>query len=518
MANIVAKVGDIEPEDPQFSDPFSKSWDELKEYRGIQTNFKRRTSRAVKGYMEDSKGRPTGKDDAGAKAITARLGKGYGTFDVIQPPYDLVELANFYDTNFANHAAIDTKVENIVGLGYDIKTTRSTESKMEELTGDKLDFTRRKIERVKQDLFDWLENLNNAATFTGTMERVITDMLATGNGYLEVGRTVTGEIGYLGHVPAPTMRVRRLHDGYIQLVADRVVYFRNFGATNENTVTDDPRPNEIIHLKEYSPLNTYYGIPDVIAALQAIKGDQFASQYNIDYFENKAVPRYIVTVKGAQLSPESEERLFRFLQTGLKGQNHRTLYVPLPSDADGNKVDFEMHPVENTVQDGSFKDYRKQNRDDILMAHQVPLSKLGGIDGGAIAASISQDRTFKEQVTRPVQRHLNKVINTMIREKTDVVELAFKEATLTDEVALSQINERYLRNKAVTPNEVREMIGLPQIKGGDKMIDLSPQQSANARSQASGNTARQRERTNEQSDGPAAIEGRNPKGEGSKTD
>ena len=517
MANIVAKVGDLEPEDPQFSDPFAKSWDELKEYRGIQTNFKRRTSRVVKGYMEDSKGRPTGKNDAGAKAITARLGKGYGTFDVIQPPYDLVELANFYDTNFANHAAIDTKVENIVGLGYDIKTTRSTESKMEELTGDKLDFTRRKVERVKQDLFDWLEGLNNAATFTGTMERVMTDMLATGNGYLEVGRTVTGEIGYLGHVPAPTMRVRRLHDGYIQLVADRVVYFRNFGATNENTVTDDPRPNEIIHLKEYSPLNTYYGIPDVIAALQAIKGDQFASQYNIDYFENKAVPRYIVTVKGAQLSPESEERLFRFLQTGLKGQNHRTLYVPLPSDNDGNKVEFDMHPVENTVQDGSFKDYRKQNRDDILMAHQVPLSKLGGIDGGAIAASISQDRTFKEQVTRPVQRHLNKVINTMIKEKTDLVELAFKEATLTDEVALSQINERYLRNKAVTPNEVREMIGLPQIKGGDAMIDLSPQQSANARSQASGNTERQRERTNQQSDGVATIDGRNPKGEGPKT-
>ena len=52
----------------------------------------------------------------------------------------------------------------------------------------------------------------------------------------------------------------------------------------------------------------------------AIKGDQFAAQYNIDYFENKAVPRYIVTVKGAQLSPESEERLFRFLQTGLRGK------------------------------------------------------------------------------------------------------------------------------------------------------------------------------------------------------
>mgnify|MGYP001481202847 FL=1 len=63
------------------------------------------------------------------------------------------------------------------------------------------------------------------------MEQVVTDMLATGNGYLEVGRTLSGEIGYLGHVPAPTMRVRRMHDGYIQLVADRVVYFKNFGAS-----------------------------------------------------------------------------------------------------------------------------------------------------------------------------------------------------------------------------------------------------------------------------------------------
>ena len=365
---------------------------------------------------------------------------------------------------------------------------------------------------------EWLEGLNNDSTFTGTMERVYTDMLATGNGYIEIGRTTTGEIGYVGHIPAPTVRVRRMHDGYVQIVGDKVVYFRKFGATNPNPVTQDPRPNEIIHLSEYSPLNTYYGIPDVISAIMAIKGDQFAAQYNIDYFENKAVPRYIVTVKGAQLSPESEERLFRFLQTGLKGQNHRTLYVPLPSDNDGNKVEFDMHPVENTVQDGSFKDYRKQNRDDILMAHQVPMSKLGGVDASAIAASIAQDRTFKEQVTRPVQRHLHKIINQIIREKTDVIQLAFKEATLTDEVALSQIHERYLRNKAMTPNEVREILGLPQAKDGDKMVELSPQQQANARQNAEGDSARQRERTNAQSDGPATIDGRNPKGEGPKTE
>ncbi len=520
-SNIIAKFDDFEPEGPEFSDPFQKSWDEVKDMRGLDTNFKRRTTRIVKGYMEDSKGSPTGHGDSTIKSINHKYNKhtkGYSILDVVQPPYDLTELANFYDTNFANHAAIDAKVENIVGMGYDWKLTSATMQKLEELTGEKLDFTHRKIERLKAQMEDWIEGLNNSSTFTGTMERVFTDMLATGNGYLEVGRTTSGEIGYLGHIPAPTMRVRRLHDGYMQIVADKVVYFRNFGATNPNPVTDDPRPNEIIHLKEYSPINTYYGIPDVISALQAIKGDQFASQYNIDYFENKAVPRYIVTVKGAQLSPESEERLFRFLQTGLRGQNHRTLYVPLPSDADGNKVEFDMHPIENTVQDGSFKDYRKQNRDDILMAHQVPLSKLGGVDGSALAAALSQDRTFKEQVTRPAQRHLQKVIYNITREKTDVIQLAFKEATLTDEVALSQIHERYLRNQAMTPNEVRENLGLPARKEGDKMVDLSPKTQANQRQNAAGTSERQRERVNEQSDGPATIEGRNPKGEGARVE
>jgi hypothetical protein len=146
------------------------------------------------------------------------------------------------------------------------------------------------------------------------------------------------------------------------------------------------------------------------------------------------------------------------------------------------------------------------------------LSKLGGVDGGSLAGSLSQDRTFKEQVTRPVQRHLNKIINTIIKEKTDLVEIRFMEATLTDEVALSQINERYLRNQAVTPNEVRESIGLPQIRGGDEMIVVGGQTAANQRSTAAGTSERQRERDAGQSDGLATLEGRNAQGEGRRVE
>jgi HK97 family phage portal protein len=313
------------------------------------------------------------------------------------------------------------------------------------------------------------------------------------------------------------MRVRRLRDGYVQVIANKVVYFRNFGAKNINYITDDPRPNEIIHIKEYSPLNTFYGVPDVMAAMASILGDQLASQYNIDYFNNKAVPRYIVTLKGAQLTQEAEDKLFRFLQTGLKGQSHRTLYIPLPGDTESNKVEFKMEPIENEPQEGSFAQYRQQVRDDILVAHQVPLSKLGGSDASNLAASLAQDRTFKEQVARPAQRNLEKILNKIIREKTDILELKFNELTLTDELAQSQIITNYVKNQIMSPNEAREILNLAERSDGDEMVTPTPRQAADANANNQQNRTRDGERQQAQADNTATTQGRNPKGEGRRS-
>jgi PBSX family phage portal protein len=507
-------------------DPFNKTWDELKALSGLDNNFKRRASRiattpiakgeATPQYMDSALAVRSGKDGAKSKEINPGIiyRNGYGLFDVITPPWNLYELASFYDTSFANHAAIDAKVENIVGLGYDFEISPRTMLKLEAAQAKTAENARKRIERAKVELTDWLESLNQEDSFTTIMEKVYTDVQATGNGYIEVGRTVKGQIGYIGHIPSVTMRVRRLRDGFVQVIGNKVVYFRNFGATNPNPVTADNRPNEIIHFREYSPLNTFYGVPDIISAITALQGDMLASQYNIDYFSNKAVPRYVVTLKGAKLSGEAEDKMFRFLQTGMKGQNHRTLYIPLPGDSDTNKVEFKMEPIENGVQEGSFEKYRKQNRDDILVAHQVPLSKLGGSDSSAIAAALAQDRTFKEQVARPAQRELEKPINKIIREQTDILQFKFNELTLTDEIAQSQILERYVKNQIMLPNEARTILRMPQRDGGDQPLDLKPQQSADA----TANRERDSQRTNNNSDSSSTVSGRNPKGEGRKSD
>jgi PBSX family phage portal protein len=528
---IGASVPEIPNEEDLFKgqDPFYKSWDDLKLFSNLDANFKRRATRIAKTlqmppteqYLASSGAVRTGQDGAKSKEINPGdvFRNGYGLFDVITPPWNLYELANYYDTSFANHAAIDAKVENIVGLGYDFHISKRTMMRLEAQDNtDSVDRARKRIERAKVEMREWLEDLNRDESFTNVLTKFYTDVQATGNGYLEIGRTINGAIGYVGHIPSTTMRVRRLRDGYVQIIGNKIVYFRNFGATNPNPVTTDPRPNEIIHYKEYSPLNTFYGVPDIMSAITSLHGDQLASQYNLDYFGNKAVPRYVITLKGAKLSADAEDKMFRFLQTSLKGQSHRTLYIPLPGDTENNKVEFNMQPIENNVQEASFKEYRKQNRDDILIAHQVPLSKIGGGDSTSIANALAQDRTFKEQVSRPAQTNLEKMINKIVKEKTDIIEFKFEELTLTDEIAQSQILERYVRNQIMVPNEAREMLGLPQRSDGDDPFVMSPRQATDARANSSQTRSRDIDRANSQSDGPATLDGRNPQGEGSSTE
>lgn len=254
------------------------------------------------------------------------------------------------------------------------------------------------------------------------------------------------------------------------MVSNKVKFFRNFGdLETPDPIGNDPAPNEIIHLKKYSPTNQFYGVPDIVAAQQAIVGNEFAARFNLDYFENKAVPRYVIIAKGANLSTPGRQNLLEFFETGLKGKNHRTLFVPLPADDSERKTSFEMKPIEAGTQDSSFVNYRKGNLSDILMAHRVPINKVSVSEGVSLAASRDADKTFKEQVCRPEQKIFEKKLAKIINEKTDIYNLKLNELSLTDEDTKSKIHERYLRFGVLVPNDVRvgEM-GKEALENGDK--------------------------------------------------
>ncbi len=138
------------------SDPFSQNVEIVKSYDGMSHNFKRRMARNLnKAY--------TGVENTRSKQLFPEqdMVTAYGLFDVVIPPYNLDELAFFFDNSFANHAAIAAKVSNIVGLGYGFENTESTTARLEEAgSEDQLMRAQRKIQRLKAQLGEWLESLN----------------------------------------------------------------------------------------------------------------------------------------------------------------------------------------------------------------------------------------------------------------------------------------------------------------------------------------------------------------------
>lgn len=492
----------------QEQDDFKKGSDELMNLSGLSQNFKRSAKRkmekaliTVGGQIVEAEANEYSGDNASSKQIIPDK-FGYGLFDVVEPQYNPYALAKIYELSAPNYAAINAKVANIVGLGYDLKASSEVMQRMEDASSpEELARMRKNLNRAKIRMIDWLESRNDEDTLTMTFMKAYIDAESTGNGYIEIGRKSNGEIGYIGHIPSATMRVRRLRDGFVQIVSGRAVYFRNFqDQETKNPITTDPRPNEIIHIKNYTPTNTYYGVPAIVAAKNAMAGNEFSSRFNIEYFENKAVPRYIFWVKGAKMTPEAEERLFEFFQSSVKGQNHRTAIIPIPADTPDRKVEMKMEAVENSIQDSSFTNYRKANISEILMVHRTPASKVGAAEGIGLAAAREADRTFKEQVCRPAQDSLEKKVNKILEEKTDLFKFEFNELTLTDEETQSKIDERYLRMKVVVPNEVRERLKLSSMDGGDQPVVLTPQQAAEQTAQATRNRTRDQERAANASD------------------
>jgi PBSX family phage portal protein len=433
----------------------------------LSPKMKRRAHRLQKKYE--------GEDGTATKYVDPLVVNGYSLWDIINPPYDLDNLAHLYDQSAIHYAAINARVMNTVGLGYEFVETLKAKRKIERSQQDeaKLDRTRRQLQDLKEELDETFEGLNIEETLIETMVRVWQDVLTIGNGYLEIGRNNAGKIGYIGHIPGTMVRVRRKRDGFVQISRSnkiQAVFFRNFQDTEtEDPINMDPNPNEIIHFKMYSPNHTYYGIPSAVSAAAAIVGDKFAKEYNIDYFENKAIPRYAIILKGAKISQRSKQELVNYFRNEVKGRNHGTLIIPIPASV-GADTDIKFEKLEAGVQDASFDKYRKSNRDEILVANRVPAPKVGVYDNANLAVSRDADKTFKMQVIGPDQAVIEKKINRIVAEFTDMLQFKLRKIDLMDEEMESRIYDRYLRTEVMSPNEVRGMVGLPERKDGDEVL------------------------------------------------
>ena len=130
--------------------------EDLKKVRGLGSAFKRRVNREFSKAF-------TGVEETGTQQnLLAQAISGYAMFDLIEPPYNLEYLSKVYEISTYNYAAINAKVANIVGLGYDFVETKKTNDAFDSITDDKqLERARRKLNKLRQDLHAWLDSTND---------------------------------------------------------------------------------------------------------------------------------------------------------------------------------------------------------------------------------------------------------------------------------------------------------------------------------------------------------------------
>lgn len=427
----------------------------------------------------------------------------------VKPPYNPDRLAAFLELNETLATGIRKKSRYEVGYGFSIVP-------VDDVDPDEAD----PLERAAVETFwrgrdsRWLTGPRRSAEPT-TPEEVKElsrqDYHAIGWQCLEVLVNAEGVPVGLAHVPANTVRVRKSDGdedarGYVQRRGGQKRYFGEFGDRyrgleakikgNEDdlrvtyqSTDDDEEPifvdketgevatgdasglpngpaNELIFIRNPSPLEQDYGVPDWVSAIRTITADEAAKDYNREFFDNDTIPRFVIKVKGGELTEESKRDLKQMLH-GLREEKHRTVVLEVKKfqtqiDED---VEIELEPLGQGIsEEMDFRLFREKNEHEIAKVLEVPPILIGVTETSNRANSKEQVREFATDVIAPEQHKFAERLYQTIHQQafgvTDwTIEYELRGADQPKEDAEVARRKIQAVNGAIPINRALEMIG-----------------------------------------------------------
>ncbi|MCC6311574.1 MAG: phage portal protein [Trueperaceae bacterium] len=392
--------------------------------------------------------------------------------EIIEPPANPLVWASAMERNTRLHRAIHTYARNTVGLGWEIVPVIDVNDETPQADLDRIAEETARLEAL-------FLHPNREMPFTTLMYLVKIDEEATGNGYIEVTRNNAGEIDGLYHAASHTIRIRTGGRGFVQIRGTEQRYFKHFGderAIDAITgreaagggLAPERRATELIHFKIYSPRSSFYGLPRFVAAAPAIAGNRLAAQRNVAFFENDAVGRLAITVSGGRLTADSIDMIRQFLAKGKGPENaHRVMVLQSESKKIGigdTKAQINVVPLTvGVTEDASFLGYRQANDEEIREAFGIAKVFFTTEDVNRATAAVSRQIT-NEQEFEPdrldKEFRLNHTILHARPFEAELVEFRFKRPKISDPVDRARIEDLYARHGALTPNDLRDSLGL----------------------------------------------------------
>lgn len=300
-----------------------------------------------------------------------------------------------------------------------------------------------------------LKKANPQETMFDLVEETLVHLELTGDAYIEMVPMV-GRLE-LYALPPHQMKIlphpKRLVAGYEQWVSSRRVA--------------EWAPEEILHLKYFSPSSDLHGMPPALAAAKSVIVDLLARVYNTNFFSNNA--SVDVAIQYDRIV--GDELLLRL------GRQWKALHGGVANAHGVAVIDGggKITTVGTTHKDMAFDVLTRMSREEQLAAFGVPPVKVGLLEGGALGGD--QARIQREEFWRgtlfPKMRKIEARFDSDVcAHLGEGIVARFDLAQIRD----LQINQReqaewvnsYLTNGVITINRARQIIGEPgRVPWGD---------------------------------------------------
>lgn len=390
-----------------------------------------------------------------------------GTQTGVRPHlYNYDAIYQMLEANVHHSACIRAKVSSSVGLGFQSEADRLRKDANRQ--GMPMETTPTADQEVAK--IDTVLDPFCAHSFQDVITSVAQDYWLTGNGYMEVvreGQTDDSPISGLHHLRSADVHIVVEDPAgvnfHYEILRDESGGSRAFAKIGDLesflseerkgslvggvTRNDQTKFTEVIHFKQPSAMDRWYGVQDWTAAVASIELVQMLHQHEFDFFLNRGVPEFMLFLLGCDLAPTDKAKIETAMQATIGlGNAHKTLLLTLSNPE--AKVQLEKLAMESKSDGSQFSGMTDTLATQIVSAHGTPPLLAGIQIPGKLGANnelVQAMQSFHSLVVHPAQRifmqRLRKTLgNPQCNGGLDLSSEDFVLNTIVDEVDLESLD------------------------------------------------------------------------------
>lgn len=186
------------------------------------------------------------------------------------------------------------------------------------------------------------------------------DFLVFGTAHIEERRSRTRQLVGLRHSPAYHTR--------IGVEPGTAFFVKNIATPHEF------ERGSLISIRDPHVRQEIYGVPQYLAAVQALLLSDAATVFRRRYYVNGAHAGFILYISDALHNKEDVDAIKQALKDAKGKGNFRNFFIYSPT---GKPDGVKIIPISEISAKDDFSAVKKVSRDDILAAHRVPPQLLG---------------------------------------------------------------------------------------------------------------------------------------------